>query len=446
MSSDQIKSITEEAENAISEDRDDDAWEAMNRLRSMQAEHREAAKSLIEIFERHSLTWVAVVEIMSEIFEAHGNDLEILCLLGEASEAARDIDDLNAAPPTDALFADIVAALSSELEDQDDVSARKAILTGLSTAARMLARQADEVAERAYRGLVEIDPEKSSYHYNLGLYQKTRGQFEAGVLSNQSALRLSDGDNEAYHWNLGICATGAGMGEVALEVWQAMDVKIELGRFGLPDGRFAMCKVKLAENPLAERRPENDSPGLEETIWIQRLSPCHGIIRSVLYQDLGVDFGDVVLFDGAPITYHTYGGEQVAVFPHLATLVRQGYHYYDFAGTQETADQLADASADLSADSVVYSHTESYQIMCESCWRDPDNDHLDHEETEKFVVFGRIAAPPTISPEDLLNEIDQAVAKRAPAEIYAPALCLAAGQEARAAAERRQYEILVGSE
>ena len=139
--------------------------------------------------------------------------------------------------------------------------------------------------------------------------------------------------NEGCQWNLGICATGAGEGEVALQVWKDLGQKIEMGRFGLPDGGYPQCKIRLAERPLAERDASQDDPGLEETIWVERLSPCHGIIRSVLYQDLGIDYGDVVLFDGAPITYHTYGEERGAGLsspgdtpaPELSKLPLRGY-------------------------------------------------------------------------------------------------------------------------
>ncbi|MFX7640566.1 hypothetical protein ABTJ59_19895, partial [Acinetobacter baumannii] len=85
----------------------------------------------------------------------------------------------------------------------------------------------------------------------------------------------------------------------------------------MPEGGYPACKVKLAERPLAERAADSDDPGQEETVWIERLSPCHGIIRSVLYGKLGVDYGDVILTDGAPITHHTYGEQQIPVFPHL---------------------------------------------------------------------------------------------------------------------------------
>ncbi|MFX4790264.1 hypothetical protein ABTB87_23585, partial [Acinetobacter baumannii] len=67
-----------------------------------------------------------------------------------------------------------------------------------------------------------------------------------------------------------------------MDVWKRMGQKIEPGRFGLPEGGYPACKVKLAERPLAERAADSDDPGQEETVWIERLSPCHGIIRSVL--------------------------------------------------------------------------------------------------------------------------------------------------------------------
>jgi hypothetical protein len=121
----------------------------------------------------------------------------------------------------------------------------------------------------------------------------------------------------------------------------------------LPEGSYASVKVRVAERPLAERTRDSDDPGLEESIWMERLSPCHGVIRSVLYQDLGIDYGDVILIDGAPITEHTYGDSRIPVFAHLATLHRAQYQLFPFAGTQETAHQLQEASSDLEGDTVI---------------------------------------------------------------------------------------------
>ena len=245
--------------------------------------------------------------------------------------------------------------------------------------------------------------------------------------SNQTAANLADERVDRYEWNLGICATGAANGAVALDVWKRMGQKIEMGRFGLPEGSYPQCKVKLAERPLAERTADMDDPGLEETVWIERLSSCHGIIRSVLFGDLGVDYGDIILIDGAPITYHTYGDAKVPVFPHLATLIRQNYQFFDFAGTQDEPRQLADASIDLDEDAVVYPHSENFLQLCANCWRDPDIDHERHLRVEKPVVMGRIAAPGHIDHVQLLDQLDRAMAKRSGCQLYAPDLCVAAG-------------------
>jgi hypothetical protein len=331
-------------------------------------------------------------------------------MLGECLEVVSDIDDLNAAPPAHAVFRTALDRLTALAQDHAGQPREEAILRGLATSARMLARQHDDIAESSYRKLIEINPRKSEHHYNLGLFFKTRGKFEEGMKSNQTAASLADEAIEPYEWNLGICATGARNGAVALDVWKRMGQDIEMGRFGLPEGTYDHCKVKVAKRPLAERNADLDDPGLEETIWIERLSPCHGIIRSVLYDDLGVDYGDVILIDGAPITYHTYGDAKVPVFPHLATLVRQNYQFYDFAGTQDEPRQLSGADRDLDGDSVIYPHSELVMTLCAHCWRDPDLDHARHahEGMEQHIVIGRIAAAPHVEPAQLLDQLDNA--------------------------------------
>jgi hypothetical protein len=260
------------------------------------------------------------------------------------------------------------------------------------------------------------------------------------MAANQRAATLAKEPSNATEWNLGICATGAREGTAALEVWKRMEQKIEMGRFGLPEGSYPSCKVRLAERPLADRTADSDDPGLEETIWIER--PCHGIIRSVLYQRLGVDYGDVVLIDGAPITYHKYGDREVPVFPHLATLLRSNYQFFDFAGTQDGEGRINGASEDLDRDSVIYSHSENFSVLCAGCWRDQDIDHEHGETEEKHVVRGRIAAPPDVAPSELLRQIDAAMAKRSPCRIYSPDLCAAAGLTERVAFERRRFDML----
>jgi tetratricopeptide (TPR) repeat protein len=422
------------------------AWEKVQPLRKVQRDQPKAAVALLWVVHERSLAEEAAVVVLSEIAESHEKDVEILSRLGECLEAARDIDDLNAPPPAHSIFYTIVAKLDALARAHEGrPQQQEEILRGLATSARMLARQQDAIAESSYRKLIEIDPRSSVHYYNLGLFFKTRGRFAEGVTANRTAARLAQEIDESYEWNLGICATGARQAEIALEVWKRIGQKIKLGRFGLPEGRYPYCKVKLAERPLAERAASLDDPGEEETVWIERLSPCHGIIRSVLYAKLGVDYGDVILMDGAPITHHTYGDKQVPVFPHLATLLRRYYQFFDFAGTQETAGQLAEVTKELEGDCVVYSLSENLKIIPTNRWRDPKIDHADHERVEKQVVTGRIAAPPDIAPARLLEMIDRGIEKRGRCQLYAPDLCAAAGLKARERVDRNRFTLLANS-
>lgn len=419
------------------------AWRKLRPLRTAQRRQHEAAMSLLRIIDQRCLPTDGAVELLSEIARSHHRDVKILTALGECLEAVRDIDDLNAPPPLDTVFHTTVERLSAFARDYDGLPEEEAILRGLATSARMLARQCDEIAQNSYRKLTEINPRNGAYHYNLGLFFKTRGRFEEGMKSNQTAASLAGQGADGCEWNLGICATGAGNGAVALDTWKRMGQKVEMGRFGLPEGSYPECKVRLAERPLAERTADQDDPGLEETIWIERLSPCHGIIRNVLYDDLGVDYGDVILIDGAPITYHNYGGARIPVFPHLATLIRRNYRLFDFAGTQDERGQLSDMSSDLNEDAIIYPHSENVKLLCANCWRDPDIDHEVHETVEKHVVVGRIAAPRHIDLVQLLDQIDKAVAKQGRCQLYAPDLCVAAGFEARARVDQRRFDLLM---
>ena len=422
--------------------RSDEAWRGVESLLRVQGQHESVALALTYIVENGQLSIEKSLEVLAALYEAHSQNPKVLAAIGQTLDRACDIDFLNRAPPAAPLFQKVVEALRPLCEHARDTPEETPLLEGLATAARMMGRQHDEIVERCSKRLIELHPHESHRHYNYGLFLKTRGRFREGMAANQRSRELKRGEDESVEWNLGICATGAGEGAAALEVWQRMKQVIKMGRFELPDGRYAQCKVRLAERPLAARSADADDPGLEETIWIERLSPAHGIIRSVLYNDLGVDYGDVVLIDGAPITYHTYGDKQVPVFPHLATLHRRHYRLFNFAGTQESARQLAGAEVDLDGDTVVYSHSEQFSQVCAQCWRNPEIDHHHDEKIDQHVVTGRIAASRDVDPGELLSQLDRALSKREPCRIYVPDLCEAAGLTDRAAFERRRYAMI----
>jgi hypothetical protein len=435
-----VKSIVADAEAGWSPA----ATNSLQRLRSAQHHQPEAAFALLHLVDR-GLPRDLGIACLSDIAGSHAEDAEILSAVGCCLERVRDIDDLNSPPPDAAVFREVAEKLAAIAGLHDGMPDQVQVLRGAATAARMLGRQYDTLAESSYRKLAELAPHDGAQHYDLGLFYKTRGRFADGVIANRLAVSLAEQPDQSYLWNLGICATGAGDAATALDAWRRLGLTIDIGRFGLPEGEYAQCKVKLAERPLAERTAGCDDPGLEEAIWIERLSPCHGVVRSVLYQNLGVDFGDVILFDGAPITHHTYGEVRVPVFPHLATLRRENYQMFDFAGTQEAPRQLADLSGQLDRDAVIYSHSESMVTLCANCWRSAELDHEHLQKIEAHVAKGRIAAPSDIAPEQLLEMIDKAIAGQTGCKIYAPDLCLAAGLAAREQIDRRRFHLLTNN-
>jgi len=439
------KKIKEIHDAAIEAADSDEAWKKLDPLIKAQASNDVAADALIDVIRNGHLTIEKSLDLLSDIFEAHKDNDDVVILIGGVMEASRDLDYLNDPPPEHPLFAQIIKRLYDMALAINDTRKEELIVEALSSTARLMARQYDEIAEKSYARLVELLPNTPWAHYNQGLFFKTRGRFAEGVRANQKAIELLDTPGDSYLWNLGICATGSGQGEVALNIWKKIGQKIELGRFELPEGGYPSCKVRLAQRPLSERDADHDDPGLEESIWIERLSPCHGIIRSVLCQDLGVDYGDVILFDGAPITYHKYGDKQIAVFPHLATIKKNNYQFFDFAGTQGFEGELGDISKHLEKDAVIYSHTENYSLLCSNCWSNTTIDHEHKKSEEKHIVTGRIALPPDIKPKDILEKIDNRLKDTPESRVFSPDLCRAAGFEDRARIEERRFHLLMKS-
>jgi hypothetical protein len=444
LSSKQLEGIRKDIGADAKAGRGNEAWQGIQTLMPAARRQEFVALAVVYLVGQGHFSVEQSLELLADVYEAQKQSAAVLALLGSALDRARNINVLNAPPPQHPLFLNVTTALAELVGPARGTENEVDLLEGLATAARMLARQRDDLVEMSCRRLIELRPKNDTDQYNLGLFYKTRGRFREGMLANQAAqsLLLLPSPKE-YDWNLGICATGAGAGAEALKAWQRLQQKIELGRFDLPEGSYPNAKVKVARRPLAERTAETDDPGREESIWVERLSPCHGIIRSVTAYDIGVDYGDVILFDGAPLIEQIYGDEKIPVFPHLATLRRNHYQHYNFAGTQQEARQIH--NIELQWDAVVCSNTESFRNLCAQCWADPDIDHAHDQAVDQHVVMGQIAAPPDWDPRELLRQLDAAMARLPGCSIYVPGLCEAADQPERAAVEKRRFKMIAAN-
>lgn len=377
-----------------------------------------------------------VARELARRFLATEPDGAALVQLGLEAERLVDTRFLNAQAPDPDLF----DALMERLEALRDRHGPDPMLCGaLGTAGRIGGRRFDAATDAAHRDLLTMDPDSPWPLYNYGLFLKTRGRYREGLEVNLRALGLAP-DEPPIVWNAAICATACGDAETALRLNHQVGVKAELGRHGLPDGTFPSMQVQLVERPLAERGPEADDPGAHETVWVERHSMCHGTIRSPLYSDLGVDYGDVVVFDGAAILWRRWGDQEVPVHPQLCTVVRPGYRVFAFAGTQSEQGGVAGLGQDLPDDAILYSHTESFSVVCADCWRDPGRDHAAHHvRSRQSVSRGKLCVGPHTPLVEVGRTLDAALAGRpggVDCELLVPELWAALGDPRRAAEER----------
>ena len=425
---------------AAEDGRADEAWAALSPLVEASTSHVDAAWGLGLALAYPTFAVETRLPLAVDLLDRWPTATPVLVALAEAAETLRPHNYLNDPPPEDPFFHRLVEALQKRVAQATGAPKEARLHEGLATVARVLGRRWDDVAEKGHQQAIALRPKRWRGHYNYALFLKTRGRFEDGLAANRKAAALAEAPVDSIEWNLAICATGAGDGATAHEVWARMGNILERQDNGLPEGGYRSVQVRLAEHPLAERSSDDDHPGREETIWVERLSPCHGRIRSALYYDIGVDYGDLVLFDGAPILHRRWDDRMVPVFPHLVTLKRGGWRIFRFVGTQAHGGQIDALAEMLPDDAVLYVHTEHVQAVGRD-FEEPADDHAPRAD-ERTVVRGKLCLSPDLDPLAVLQQLDETTARSNALRVLAPDLHESMGNTERAAAERRQSERL----
>jgi hypothetical protein len=144
----------DELENAIariiddaSSGRAEPAWIGVEVLLRAQPNEERIALALLNIVQGGHLPIERALTVLAELFGAHSRNELIVGLVGQELDRARDIDLLNAPPPEHPLFLNVVSALTEMLKTPQEIDTETQLLRGLSTAARMMARQRMDVRE-----------------------------------------------------------------------------------------------------------------------------------------------------------------------------------------------------------------------------------------------------------------------------------------------------------
>ncbi|HEY6882105.1 MAG TPA: tetratricopeptide repeat protein [Polyangiales bacterium] len=305
------------------------AWQLFTQFQQDVATSREAALAFAELLgsDPH---YPDALNVAERIVGGFGSDPGVIIALSASLLRVAELRPADE-PPFEKGPAHLAAGACQRSFEQLDGKARMDPELGgylqinLADALRMMGPEHDEDALNAYKVALAIDDARGAWWFNLGLLHKWRGRFREGLAANQKAYaRL--GPERRVLWNLAICATALGEGQLALEAWAKAGIQGELSSAGMPyvpDMPPMQIRVATLGEDTGQGDPLPAQAVTFEVVWVQPLSPCHGVVQSPTARRASVDYGDVVLWDGAPVRIHRMGGREVPVFP-LLWILRPG--------------------------------------------------------------------------------------------------------------------------
>ena len=333
----------------------EDAWRALAPRLSEIDRSRDLALAFAQVLAQDP-TYPDVLSCAERVVAGFGSDPDVVITLSAAliRVAERRPPD---EPPFERGPAHLAAAVcQSCFETLTGEQRRNPELGGylqinLANALRMMGPEHDDEALKAYQLALTIDDANGSWWFQLGLLHKWRGRFREGLQANRNAVARAGADRGML-WNLAICATALGEGEAALEVWRSMGMPGELSRSGMPyvpDIPAMQVRVATVGEDVGEGDPLPASTVTFEVLWVQPISPCHGVVQTPTARRASVDYGDLVLWDGAPVRVNQVGDRPVPVFPLLWVLRPGDERRLRFVGMQKDAglvEQLAEELGD----------------------------------------------------------------------------------------------------
>jgi hypothetical protein len=439
-----VSSILKRAQELYDGERFDDAWRVIEPVAGQAPRNQNLAFLCLALCDLEN-DGDARRRRIAEILGAFGNDFSFVMYAADALTSRAEQRPFDEEPLPDGA-AQIAVDLLRGIEAMALRASREERIdyfSNLAMAMRMTGSQDDQAALDAMNRAIDLDPRSAELCYKIGLLHKWRGRWAEGVEANRRALTLGS-DTEAVRWNLAICATGLGDLDTVMDMSKHLGLSVSRGDDGLPFGRFAPVQVRISS--LGQGiDPQAHIPGTHanfENVWIERRGICHGAIVSATYHDLCADYGDVVLFDGAPVGYRVDGQSRVPRFPLLQKIRDGAYRRYRFAAVQTKGGAVKALEPRFPHGTDVYVHDEQVRWTCEDCAR--GEEHIDHADArESFVVTGKLIVPADADAHAFAGELQRVHREVSGIRIACPALYEALGDQEMASAERKAFDEIV---
>lgn len=315
----------------------------------------------------------------------------------------------------------------------------------LANCLRLAGPAHDAEAERAYEAALALQPHEAWWWFDFGLLRKLRGRWGEGVEVFSKVDALLDGEvDQSTLVNLAICATGAGDGELAAQAWRRLGSDCEIGADGLPamEG-LGLYKVRLSTAGIGPDHP-GAGPVQFEHVWAIPRSPCHGTLVGAPMYDVGVEHGDVILWDCAPIGYAEQDGERFPRVPMLAKIADGVARSFPLRARQPAPGALEALDEALPDGVFLYVHDERVMHLCERCVREggPHDDQHPPVGEPPAVVTGKLVLEDPSAGPSVAATLDDVVRRAEGVTLAVPSLFERVGDEVGARRHRETWDAL----
>lgn len=444
-----VEALRSAIEAAVERSDVDAAWAAL-------APHRQAANSdpklaILTLSLAHANPEHSGVEaLVVELGRAHGGEPSVVAMAARAliriaelrSPDEPKLSDDGPAEQAVALVAPALAGLS--VEERADKEVGGWLRSLHANALRLAGPGRDAEAQAAFEAALDADRADGGLWFDLALLHKWRGRWQAAYDCNLRAqARL--GDTRAVLFNLGIAATAANDGNVAGLCWKKLGFDPSLSD---KSGHAYVDDLPPMQVRVLSRGSGYGFPGAVpdqavsfEVLWVQPLSPVHGVVVTPSFRDAPIDYGDVVLWDAAPVAVvDGPEGKKIPRFPLLEILRRGDERRIRFVALEQKKGDAEALSEALPEGCSIVVQEERVEHICPICASGDSmrkHDHLPPQETR--IVYGKLLAPGDVAPPALHTALDGAIRKTGTVSMAIPGLYELLGDTKRAGQEHQAW-------
>lgn len=299
----------------------------------------------------------------------------------------------------------------------------------------------EESARNAYDRALELAPERGWWWYDLGLFLKGRGRWQE-ALDAMLRARARVGEEREVQWNVAICATGVGQGDVAAGVWRRLGIPAEVTEHSgmpiVPDLPAAQIRVPSRGAGTAGSSVPDEARSFE-IVQVAPLSPCHGVVQSPTFRDAPVDYGDLVMWDGAPVhVRRETSRDAVPCFPLLARLRPGDERRWRFLGMQQESGEVERLADGLPEGVHIWVHRERVESLCGRCASGEVLRKHEHTDPEQHrLVYGKMVVSPSVDLGELRAALEEVLRTGGKVALAVPGLYEALG-DTRAAGQQHK--------